>query len=321
MIDRRISELILELYRGTREHEPDSFRAWALNRLGNLIPFDSAMWGSSSDYPRRMHEVYLYNQPRAMLENYSRFEDQDILRTAVCRNPASTVNLADLVSPREWAQTDIYRNHADRFGIRAILCSIDIQPVTGIINVISLWRSDLGRQFDETERVTKEFVAPHLFEACRYNRLLCMHPRHTGGSTSEAPAIMQRDGLLLEADDAFVELLRLEWPNWQGAMLPATLVDELINQQLEAHVGRRTVVRAKRAGGLILLRVWCKASSDPLTPRELTIAELYVTGLSHKKVAARLSLSPTTVKSHLRHIYSKLNINNKTELMRILGHD
>jgi DNA-binding CsgD family transcriptional regulator len=45
--------------------------------------------------------------------------------------------------------------------------------------------------------------------------------------------------------------------------------------------------------------------SPRLTPQELQVAELVATGASTKKVAAQLYLSPRTVDSHLRQIFTK----------------
>jgi DNA-binding NarL/FixJ family response regulator len=78
---------------------------------------------------------------------------------------------------------------------------------------------------------------------------------------------------------------------------------------------------ARRSGELVLLTARGKQGSDALTARECSIAEMYVAGHSHKQVAEQLHLSPATVKAHLRRIYSKLSINNKTQLLRMTSYD
>jgi DNA-binding NarL/FixJ family response regulator len=52
---------------------------------------------------------------------------------------------------------------------------------------------------------------------------------------------------------------------------------------------------------------------DALTPRERSILEGLVEGLSYKMVASRLSISPETVKNRIQDIYKKLQVNSKTE--------
>ena len=62
-------------------------------------------------------------------------------------------------------------------------------------------------------------------------------------------------------------------------------------------------------------------NSDPvprpkLTQSELPVAELVTEGLTNREIARRLYLSPHTVDSHLRHIFSKFGVNNRVELTR-----
>jgi DNA-binding CsgD family transcriptional regulator len=54
-----------------------------------------------------------------------------------------------------------------------------------------------------------------------------------------------------------------------------------------------------------------------LTTAELTVARLVADGLTNREVAERLFLSPHTVNSHLRHVFSKLGITSRVELARL----
>jgi DNA-binding CsgD family transcriptional regulator len=54
-----------------------------------------------------------------------------------------------------------------------------------------------------------------------------------------------------------------------------------------------------------------------LTEAELTVARLVAEGLTNREVAERLFVSPHTVNSHLRHVFSKLGINSRVELARL----
>jgi DNA-binding CsgD family transcriptional regulator len=59
------------------------------------------------------------------------------------------------------------------------------------------------------------------------------------------------------------------------------------------------------------------STTAQLTPQELQIARFVAEGLSNKEVAAQLFLSPRTIDSHLRSVFSKLAINSRTQLARL----
>jgi DNA-binding CsgD family transcriptional regulator len=81
-----------------------------------------------------------------------------------------------------------------------------------------------------------------------------------------------------------------------------------------AGLGVRRRIAAPRGGG--------GNGSTGLTGAELQVARLVSDGSTNREIADRLFLSPHTVNSHLRHIFTKLAINLRTELARIIAeHD
>ena len=52
---------------------------------------------------------------------------------------------------------------------------------------------------------------------------------------------------------------------------------------------------------------------ETLTPREISILELVVDGLTNKEIAAKLYISDNTVKIHLRNILEKLHLQNRIQ--------
>jgi DNA-binding CsgD family transcriptional regulator len=63
-------------------------------------------------------------------------------------------------------------------------------------------------------------------------------------------------------------------------------------------------------------------STDPLgglTAREREIARLAATGASSRAMALRLSLSERTVENHLQHVYAKLGLHSRAELIALVA--
>ena len=62
------------------------------------------------------------------------------------------------------------------------------------------------------------------------------------------------------------------------------------------------------------------SGSGELTSREREIIDLLAKGKMYKQVADSLNVSIDTVRTHIRHIYEKLQVNNRTEaLNRLYG--
>lgn len=56
-----------------------------------------------------------------------------------------------------------------------------------------------------------------------------------------------------------------------------------------------------------------------LTPREQQVTALICLGYTNREIAARLHISPETVKSHVRHALAKFDLGSKAELRQALA--
>jgi DNA-binding NarL/FixJ family response regulator len=80
----------------------------------------------------------------------------------------------------------------------------------------------------------------------------------------------------------------------------------------------RNLIRGEAMISPFLIVPDVKTSSLPaLTSRECDIFKFLSKGMSYKEIASELSLSPETVKSHLRRIYVKLQVHNRSEAISI----
>jgi DNA-binding NarL/FixJ family response regulator len=55
-----------------------------------------------------------------------------------------------------------------------------------------------------------------------------------------------------------------------------------------------------------------------LTPRQQQVAALTCLNFTNRQIAARLSISPQTVKSHMRNLLHRMDLHSKTELRHSL---
>jgi DNA-binding NarL/FixJ family response regulator len=110
----------------------------------------------------------------------------------------------------------------------------------------------------------------------------------------------------------------------RGYLLKDGTESDLANHVLSLHAGGSpmTPIIARQ----LLLRWQADASPkppaavqpkgpqpDPLSPRESQVLDLVARGFTYPEIATRMSVSITTVQTHVRNIYGKLGVHNKTE--------
>ena len=57
--------------------------------------------------------------------------------------------------------------------------------------------------------------------------------------------------------------------------------------------------------------------STSLTEREVEVLRLIVAGLTNREIAEALVVSVGTVKTHINHIYQKLDVHNRTQAVAL----
>jgi len=91
-----------------------------------------------------------------------------------------------------------------------------------------------------------------------------------------------------------------------GYLLKDSVPEELIRVIREVNAGRNAIppdVAAKLAA---------RGPRPSLTARELQVVELLTTGMRNKEIAARLGISEDTVRMHVKGIFTKLQVHDRT---------
>ena len=94
-------------------------------------------------------------------------------------------------------------------------------------------------------------------------------------------------------------------------LLKDTLSDDLIGSVREVHAGRRPI----RAD--VMARLDERAAAPTLTPREIQVMELVAEGRRNKEIASTLAISEETVQVHLRNIFAKLKVSERTAALNV----
>jgi DNA-binding NarL/FixJ family response regulator len=94
-------------------------------------------------------------------------------------------------------------------------------------------------------------------------------------------------------------------------LLKSLLRKELLEAIRAVHAGQ------KRVSPEIAAEIAEHSTAETLTPREADVLRLVAGGNANKEIAARLSLTEETVKSHVRSILAKLGASDRTHAVTI----
>jgi DNA-binding NarL/FixJ family response regulator len=84
-------------------------------------------------------------------------------------------------------------------------------------------------------------------------------------------------------------------------------LEDLLDCIRKVHAGQTCIPPALAA------KLASRMSGEALTTREVDVLKLLARGRSNKEIGADLFISETTVKSHMRSIFAKLNVMSRTE--------
>lgn len=102
-----------------------------------------------------------------------------------------------------------------------------------------------------------------------------------------------------------------------GYVLKSALLSDLLNTIRAVQQGMR-VFSPEITEVLLNPHAESTPSTDyGLTPRELEVLALMVAGLNNKEIAAKLTVSGSTVKFHLAHIVEKLGVETRSEAIAV----
>ncbi len=117
--------------------------------------------------------------------------------------------------------------------------------------------------------------------------------------------------VVLTTFDTDNEIARAIKSGAKGYLLKDAQREELLECIRKVHDDETCIAPA------LVAKLAAGISSEALTGRELEVLTLLARGKSNKEIGANLYISETTVKSHLRSIFAKLNVLSRTEAITV----
>jgi DNA-binding NarL/FixJ family response regulator len=314
--------VLLSLFRAARELPTAEFELEAVRLLRSEIGFDSANWGSGYTRTQRggLSVVPVANRslnidPEA-IQCWASINRADKVIPMVRKSPRTTFNLH---APQVFSRKAdlVMRDYTKRFGRQNYLCTALTSGTDVLFEWFSIYRSDPARLFSESERLRCETFLQHLREASEINRLL--HDNRAG-SRGALPvdgrfdALVDSSGRILSVQEGFLEQCSREWPQFDGSHLPPTLMERVFGSGLGIYRGRACAFRGRRVSDLFLISTGTRRATEVLSPRRMDVATQFAQGVSYKRIARNLGLSPATVRNHLASCYRALDVTSRSAL-------
>lgn len=315
------SECTLALHQSCRQLGLRAFQAFLFERLRLVLSFDSGLLatGTVQNGVPEGHDIYLDRQPPELLTSWEKVKELDRVAMSAVGFPGRT---GAFVAREIYAGLPAIQAHCELFTIRHLLTTAQVSERAGGYVVLSLYRHEQRKAFREPERAWIERIVPHIVECLQQCHLaeLQRATEAPASATVRSAAIVNRRGVILDAEPAFIELLARHHPRWRGPFLPADLASIT---QAATHrtnqVAGKLALTVHPSGDLMLLRVRPVLPIDALSSREREVVELFAAGETTRQIGARLNISTNTVRVHVSRAYDKLGVVNKAELASMLS--
>jgi DNA-binding CsgD family transcriptional regulator len=316
-----VTNWLLALQGMGNSSELDTFPKMVLDSLKPIIPHQASFWGGGRPPASApiLHYCYLHDICPSSLALFEKHKNETSSCTSfLTNNPGRAFTFSAGHSPIDPMLTLVFMP----VGIHDILTIYLFDSQLCLYHAISLYRTD-GVPFTEAERGIFQSVAPHMINALRTCQIA--HIKHLNESpliSLASKAIVDTEGVLHFAEDRLLALLGSEWQDWQGPWLPLDIRTKLNVRSGAPHriyTGKHIVLSVEGDQTLRLLCARPRLDIDGLTGRELEVAKLFASGMSNKQIAARLDVSPSTIRNQLTTAYEKLGVGDKGALAAYLS--
>lgn len=187
-----------------------------------------------------------------------------------------------------------------RTGLRALLDGFGGVQVVGeaadgaeALKIVAASQQRPGRDTEQIDVVVMDIEMPGLDGIATTRRL----------SAQNGPPV-----LILTTYDTQSEVLAAVDAGAKGYLLKDAEPEKLRQAILDTAAGKPTL--SSEIAAMVMTRI--QRPQENLSTREVELLALLATGATNKQLAQSLFISEATVKTHLVHIYRKLDVTNRT---------
>lgn len=312
------SRSILDLYELAHEGDGEHFPDQALGLLRRWVGFDGAVLGMGAacmhpDTQLEITQAHVHARDSTILNDYASVSANDPITLAFVAGLAKplVVDCRTLYQARRLTALDAF---AQTHGLKHLAIFGD-RPRSGQPGRwLVLYRSE-GRRFAADDAAYLHATWMHLSRAIGINRR-AMLERHAPARLQRAAALVDALGRIELADAQFQDLLAQAWPAADRSLLPSEVVHAL--GRGDRYRGRGLEITWSPRAGLAVCVARALAPIDTLSPGEGAVASRFAAGLSAKRIAIELGVSPHTVRTQITHLYAKLGVHDKAALAQRL---
>lgn len=299
------------------------FQIFALERVRELVPFDSAVWLNGVNDTHQLHSSVLINQEPDLIVRYVRDHAQtDLIRGKALAEPGTAFRIEDVIPLEAYWQHPTYLNFWKTVQIEQAMAVAALDPVSSLYELIVLWRADRARPFSDGMRQLAQDIASHVMAAWRHRQIVHLYEQAMAGPNSHqfrlrGQAIVDRSGALFASDTHFNATLQDHFDGWTGSVLPPEVQNMILSDTQKASIGGVDFLLTPGAVRS-LLAVSVSQNAQLLSEAELRVARLYASGQTNAQIAGALGVTRSTVRNQIANAYHKLDLHSKVELAKRL---
>ena len=309
---KHLHAFISHLYRAGADMPAVDYQAWAVQELKSLIPFDAAIWGMGNAKRGKFHNVSVMGLPSSFANTLEQTRDINPMFPAVSKHVGKPVRMEDELQDAAFYSSELYQRCFNQFGVERLLTTSQVDARSGLYTLLTLYRFDRDQPFTDEEREIQAAASFHMVAA--YSHVFFLHlSRPLRKGRHRVSAVVDKEGVLHEVEQGFLDLLESAYPDWKGMHLPFDLP-----QDKDSFLANDLCVEVSRLADLFLVQLHLQGPLDSLTVREREVVFAVCRGLSHKAIARDLGLAATTVSSHLYRAYHKLGVESRSALAKLV---